>query len=584
MTRKTTAIIMALILAASCLAGCNDNKPSADDTSETNASSQTSENSQNDSSEVSAEASDTSGSIQYLRTNWDKDSYFSDGDTKDIAAESADAEITLSGNSGTISDTTRGSSGSEVTITSKGIYRITGSSDGVSIVVNDETESGNIYLILDNVTMTNSSTACISVQSADKVILVLTGENSLSYTNTNDSEKIDGAVYAKDDLTINGTSGGKLKITSSLHGIVCKDDLKIIGGECDISSGSIGIKLQDGFLRLKDCTLSVQSGHDGIKLSAEDKECSFYSDGAIINVTSQYDGISITNGDSSDFTNLAEIFGGSITITAGGGSDNSKNSKTSQKGIKCKGEIHICDCDLKISSADDALHNKGNMLILGGSTEISSSDDGITSDSDLVIEEGTITVSKSYEAIEAANVTINSGDIKLYSSDDGINCAGGSDTGSSDSDDQWNNSGTDAKLTINGGNVYVNSSGDGLDSNGSIFVTGGTVIIEGPTRDDNGAIDKGDGDDCTASITGGTVLATGSSGMAVNFDSGTQCSALVQLSGSSGTEISVDDGSGFTFTSSKDFSCIVYSSPNMTKGNTYTIKAGDSSATADFTS
>ena len=213
---------------------------------------------------------------------------------------------------------------------------------------------------------------------------------------------------------------------------------------------------------------------------------------------------------------------------------------------------------------------------------MSTSDDGITASKDIVINEGTVSITKSYEGIEAANITINGGNVSVTSSDDGINTSGGSDTSSSD-DNPWGTS-TDASLNINGGNIYVNSSGDGLDSNGSIYITGGTVIIEGPTDDGNGSIDKGDGNGCTASITGGTVLAIGSSGMAVNFDSGSQCSALVSLSGDSGTEIKVDDGSDFSYTASKKFECVVYSSASMAQGKTYTISAGSSSAEADFSS
>ena len=82
----------------------------------------------------------------------------------------------------------------------------------------------------------------------------------------------------------------------------------------------------------------------------------------------------------------------------------------------------------------------------------------------------------------------------------------------------------------------------------------------------------------------GTVLAIGSTGMAVNFDSGTQCSALVQISGDSGTEISVDDGSGFKYTATKSFACAVYSSLSMNQGNSYTMTAGSSTASMDFTS
>ena len=207
---------------------------------------------------------------------------------------------------------------------------------------------------------------------------------------------------------------------------------------------------------------------------------------------------------------------------------------------------------MTVSAADDAIHGNANIVIESGAVVVSSSDDGITASGDFTINGGTVNVLQSYEGLEAANITINDGNISVTASDDGLNCAGGSDTSSQD-DRPWGGN-TDATLTINGGNVYVNASGDGLDSNGSIYITGGTV------------------------------LAIGTSDMAVNFDTGTQCSALVSLSGNAGDTITVDDGSGFSFTTSKNFACAVYSSPSLTQGNTYTMTAGSNTAALDFTS
>lgn len=65
-------------------------------------------------------------------------------------------------------------------------------------------------------------------------------------------------------------------------------------------------------------------------------------------------------------------------------------------------------------------------------------------------------------------------------------------------------------LSIKGGNVYVNAEGDGLDSNGSISMTGGTVMVSGPTNAGNGALDYNG----TFDISGGTLIAAGSAGMA----------------------------------------------------------------------
>ena len=568
MFKKSTAIFMALIISAFALTACTQEGSTA-------SSSDTSQSTSQTASTDTSEASSSQTSSASYSTEM-----FSDGDFNDVTSEDANATITLSGNSGTISDTTRGTSGSEVTITSKGIYRISGTSDGATIVVNDTTKSGNIYLILDNVSMTNSSAPCINVQAADKVIIQCTGTNSLTCTNSDSSAKTDAAIYAKSDLTVNGS--GSLNVTSSLHGIVSTKDIKITGTSSVIKAESIGIKAGDS-LRIGGGETSITSGHDAVQVSNSENTAYFYLENSTLNIDAGYDGISVmADSDSGEFAGYLKTSGGTINITSGGGSDNSKNGSKSQKGIKCAGDITLDGTSVTISSADDALHGKANITINSGNYTMSSSDDGITASKDIVINDGTLSVTKSYEGIEAANITVNNGKISVTSSDDGINTSGGSDTSSSD-DTQWGTS-TDAALTINGGNVYVNASGDGIDSNGSIYVTGGTVIIEGPTDNGNGAIDKGDGSGCVASITGGTVLAIGSSGMAVNFDSGTQCSALVSLSGDSGTEIKVDDGSGFTFTSSKKFDCAVYSSPSMAQGNTYNITAGSSSASVDFSS
>lgn len=572
MFKKITAIFMALIISAFALTACTQEGTSS-------SQSQTQNSSQASSGSPSSTDTSSSSDDQISEASYSTE-MFSDGDFKDVSSDDANASITLSGNTGTISDTTRGSSGSEVTITSKGIYRISGSADGVSIVVNDSTKSGNIYLVLDNITMTNSSAPCINIQAADKVIIQCVGENSLTCNSSDSSAKADGAIYAKSDITINGT--GKLNINSSLHGIVGKKDVKLTGASTTVKADLIGIQA-DNSLRISSGEASITSGHDAVHVSNSDNTAYFYLENSTLNINSEYDGISVTaDSDSSEFAGYIKTSGGTINITSGGGSDNSKNSSTSQKGIKCSGSITLDGTAVTISSADDAIHGKSNITINSGSYTMSTSDDGITASKDIVINDGTVSITKSYEGIEAANVTINNGKVRVTSSDDGINTSGGSDTSSSD-DNPWGTS-TDASLNINGGNIYVNSSGDGLDSNGSIYITGGTVIIEGPTDDGNGSIDKGDGSGCTASITGGTVLAIGSSGMAVNFDSGSQCSALVSLSGDSGTNITVDDGSGFSYIASKKFDCIVYSSPAISQGNTYTISAGSSSASADFSS
>ncbi|MBO1718927.1 hypothetical protein HJT67_26540, partial [Bacteroides xylanisolvens] len=73
-------------------------------------------------------------------------------------------------------------------------------------------------------------------------------------------------------------------------------------------------------------------------------------------------------------------------------------------------------------------------------------------------------------------------------------------------------------IQINGGYTVLDAQGDGVDSNGSVEITGGVLLVCGSTSNGDGAFDY----DLTATVTGGTVLMVGSTGMAQNFTSGEQ--------------------------------------------------------------
>lgn len=498
---------------------------------------------------------------------------FSDGDYKTVSADTANATITLSGSDGTISDTTRGSSGSTVTITSKGSYYVTGASDGVQLVVDDSTKSGNVYLILDAVSMTNSE-ECIVVENADKVILQLSGGSRLTSTAPDK-----GAVYARDDLTVNGS--GSLTVVSARHGVVCSNDLKVTDGTLTVTAEGDALRAGDT-VRIGGGTLTLTAGDDGVQVDSDEGDGYFYMEGGVVTINAGYDGIDVGTGEAVDYTGYLQITGGTLSVTAGGGSGEAKGSE-STKGLKCDGSVYLSGGTVSVSSADDAVHAGGDVTVSGGTVSLSSSDDGVHADAAVSITDGVLTVSKSYEGLEGETVTIEGGTISVYASDDGVNAAGGSDS-SSDERGPWSQSANTGVITISGGELYVNAGGDGIDSNGSIYVTGGYTIVEGPTSSGNGALDKGDGSDCVCSITGGTVLALGTADMAVNFDSGSQCSALVSLVGYPGNTVIVNDGSGFSYTVSKAFSCAVYSSPNLREGQSYIISAGTDSATMDFSS
>ena len=200
-------------------------------------------------------------------------------------------------------------------------------------------------------------------------------------------------------------------------------------------------------------------------------------------------------------------------------------------------------------------------------------------DNEITINKGTININKSYEGIEAYKITINDGTINVTSSDDGINIGGGNDnSGQGSRQDKFMDSNNGGLLTINGGTIYVNSEGDGLDSNGSITMTSGVVHVDGPTNNGNGALDYNG----TFDISGGELIAVGSSGMVQNVsNSSTQNTVLVTLSSQASGSI---EFAGITYSPKKSYQSIVISSPSLKTNETYTLTAGNNTQSVSLTS
>ena len=478
-------------------------------------------------------------------TDSNVDINFTDRDKSSEYDESSAVKITLNGSSAVVSGSEVNISGSTVTITSAGTYIISGSlSDGQIVIA--ASDSDKVQLVLNNAEINCNTSAAIYVKSADKVFVTLPAgtTNSLGggteYVQTDDNT-VDGVIFSKSDLTLNGT--GTLKIDADYrHGIVTKDTLCITGGTYVIDA-------------VKTCL----AGKDGIK-----------------------------------------ILDGSFTLTAGSKGLNSGNDDDAREG-----SIYIAGGTFTIKSEDDSIHADGSCIIAGGTYTIAAGDDGIHANYDTVITDGSITITDSYEGIEGRRITVSGGTINLTASDDGINAATGGSSdeqrmpggqqpqemrmpgGQKPSGMDMDNKGQapasrsasddDVYIKITGGTITVNAGGDGIDSNGNLYITGGTVYVAGPTSNGDGALDYEE----EASITGGTLIAAGSSGMAQGMGSNsTQCSMLVNLSETiaAGSVISLKDSSGnvlISWTSPKQFSSVVISTAELAQGSTYALVTGD---------
>lgn len=193
-------------------------------------------------------------------------------------------------------------------------------------------------------------------------------------------------------------------------------------------------------------------------------------------------------------------------------------------------------------------------------------DGAISSDISLVFE-GTETLnvsSSSKEGIESKmNITINEGTYNIQSLDDGINAC------------------TENKsiITINGGTVIVNildeaDEGDGIDSNGYLYINGGTVYAFAHPGSDNG-LDS----DLGTYINGGTVLSTGS--MYEEFKTSNN-TPIVQVNLSNEVSenesiVIVDENNNavFAFKTDRKISTFAYSSSDLSN-KTYSVYTGTS--------
>jgi len=485
----------------------------------------------------------------------------------------SEVSITLNGTSITSGSAGATVSGNKVTITTAGNYSISGTlTDGQVIVSTKDTET--VRLILNSANITNSTGAPVYIAEAKKVVVVLPDNSesyltdSKTYVAANAEDESNATLFSMADLTLYGN--GSLTVAGNyLDGITSKDGLIIRNSTVKVTAVDDGIRGKD-YLVAVNANLTVVSGGDGIKSDNEDDTDKGYIsiESGIYKITAGGDGIAAQ-------TDVI-ITNGEFNLVTGGGSSKTVASTASAKAIKGVAIVIIEDGNFAINSADDALHTNGQMAVNGGTFTISTADDGAHADVTLEINGGNMKIAKCYEGLESAAITIKDGIVSLTSSDDGVNAADGTTSGGMGGPGSSSGS---SNLTINGGYLVVHAAGDGLDVNGSVTMAGGKVFVDGPTANDNGALDY----DGTFKISGGFLLAAGSSGMAMapstssgqnsllmNLTSTQKAGTIVHIQSSTGTEL-------FTYAPPKNFQSVAYSSPDLVKGSTYDVYIGGTS-------
>lgn len=433
---------------------------------------------------------------------------------------------------------------------------------------------------------------------------------------------LNNGIHCTKDLKI---KNGNISVTALGHGIKGKNSVTVSGGTVTVTSGKDGITSDEteneekGFVTIENGEIIITSAGDGVSaettLTVTGGVISIISGGGSANAQQKTDNMR----DWWDFDNSA-----------------SDDNSASCKGLKAGKAMMISGGSITIDAQDDALHTDGDMTISGGKCILSTGDDGAHAALSLTVLDGKITVLTSYEGLEANQITLAGGELDITATDDGINANGGSDgfsggfgggfgggrggmggsfggrrndtnnhsgdmtppDGNAPSGNPPTMPGQDAAdstttddtidkqpvLLITGGKITVNADGDGLDSNGNLRVEGGDITINGPSNGGNGALDIGTENGGAGVIAGGTLIALGTSSMAENFDStSTQCAFLVTMNSfGAGETITITDSQGtvlYTGLTVKSANSVVFSSADLSVGETYTVTIGSTSAT-----
>jgi hypothetical protein len=472
--------------------------------------------------------------------------------------------ITLSGDKVTILGTGASYNGGVVDITSSGQYIITGTlSDGqIRIATSDNTDAVKIQL--DNAKITNTKGSALFIKDAIRAIINLkentinTIEDGNTYRDTDGDQN--AALFSQKFLAIYGE--GSLVVKGNYQdGITSKDGLLIKSSHINVTAKDDAIRGKD-FLVVRSSKIIVNSSAgDGLKSDLDGFSDFGYIqiDDVDLTVESQGDGISAVS--------KIQTSGGKYSIKTGGGSTKTISTDLSAKGMKSK-LINIEGTTIGLDVAEDGIHSDDKINIGNSTIMISAADDGIRGTNNVTIIDSKFTITKSYEGVEGYNLVFSNSIGDLVSSNDCFNATKGVRVHSSDG----------STITINEGTYVLNGlSGDPLDSNGSISMNGGTVIIHGPSKNPEVPIDYNG----SFELKKGTVVAS---------SAGTQMLQTPEAKGNvvtikaifvgqqpAETIYGIKDNNNktiFAFKPARSYVAMIVSSDLIKAGNTYTITSG----------
>lgn len=475
--------------------------------------------------------------------------------------------VTLADNNIVVNGSGASASGNILTISADGVYEVTGTlSDGQIII--DAPDKAKVELVLSGINISNSRNSAIYCKNCDDLFITLTEntQNVISdaqnYTYDDVAkEEPNAALFSKTDLNIGGT--GWLTVNANYHhGIYSKDDLVIEGGGFVISSVADAIKGKDS-VNILNGKFEITAGDDAVQASN--------ADGAELGYLQITNGdfVIVSRGDAIQAETSLVILDGTFDITADG---TPAGTSSSQKGLKAGTLLTVKNGNFRIISKDDAIHSNADVQIDGGTFYIETKDDGIHADRDLYINGGEINIPICYEGFEGTIINVNGGRSFINASNDAISAAAGTPEA-----EAWSGRGGNpyVQAWFNGGELEAAANGDVVDSNGNIYVTGGTLRLSAPPYPDYEGSLLCNGD---VTISGGNIAAVGCMGVNVYWEKQPVLWFSHTKQIAEGSTLSIRDANGnvlLELAMRSDAVQSVYTTPDFKVGETYSLYIDD---------
>lgn len=486
--------------------------------------------------------------------------------------ESRASQITLADQTATVTGQGASFSDQTLTITQAGTYVLTGSGKNIKLVV-EAADTDQVHLVFQNLTLEGEGTL-LRINKAQEVVISLAegSQNALTESQASDDEEVKATIHSQVPLTLNGT--GNLTLTAlTKNALEVEDDLKVLGGTYTVKASNHGFKAE-GALDIEAATLTIEAGKDG--LHAEHDET---TERANISLNPTQLSIAATE-DGVDAGNELTIKGGTITVSQ------------SEEGLEAR-VIRQLGGDVTIKSSDDGVNasagssNKTSdtsatskttdASITSNSADTSSSASQATSDSATASTSASQATTDSAAGSQAdqankdKNATPPSPPAGQAPPQGGQPPQNGQGPGGMPPGGQ-EESDPSLQIILEGGTLTVDAEGDGIDSNGTVTISGGSLVVNGSVQGGNCPLDA-TGD---ITITGGTVWALGTSDMLQGFAQGsTQASITANIAGTAGQTLIILDANDKEVarqTASKNFQAVIMSSGDLVDGQTYTIQ------------